>query len=71
MPGKHDHGSNEDRVRHDALLLTALQHPRRVSLSNDTWEAVAVLAGLRQAVNDPIRAGDRDRGNEKTDGREK
>lgn len=51
-------------MRQDALL-TALQHPRGVSLSNDTWEAVAVLAGLRQAVNDPIRAGDRDRGNEK------
>jgi hypothetical protein len=43
-------------------LLHALDRPRRVGLSTETWEAIAVLAGLRVAVNDPIRASDRDRG---------
>jgi hypothetical protein len=45
-----------------ATLLQALDRPRAVALGTETWEAASVLAGLRQAVNDPIRASDRDRG---------
>jgi hypothetical protein len=48
-----------------ATLLQALDHPRAVALGAETWDAASVLAGLRQAVNDPIRAGDRDRGTTK------
>lgn len=43
-------------------LLSRLDVPRWVRLSNRTWEAAALLAGLRVAVNDRFRAADRDRG---------
>lgn len=45
-----------------AALIVALGQPRRVAVSRRTWEAAAVLAGLRVAVNDRVRAEDRDRG---------
>jgi hypothetical protein len=48
----------------DALLV-ALRRPRSFALSIETWRAAAVLGGLRVAVNDPIRSGDRDRGQQK------
>ncbi len=36
-----------------------------MTLSAPTWKVAALLAGLRRAVNDPIRAADRDRGEDK------
>src|ERR1044071_756400 len=36
-----------------------------MAVSTRTWRAAALLAGLREAVNDPIRAADRDRGPDK------
>lgn len=46
-------------------LLALLEEPATMTLSAPTWRAAALLAGLRRAVNDPIRAADRDRGQEK------
>lgn len=42
-----------------------LDRPRSVGLSIPVWQAAAVLAGLRVAVNDPVRREDRDRGQHK------
>jgi hypothetical protein len=46
-------------------LLHELDRPRSVALSVPTWRVAAVLAGLRVAVNDPVRQEDRDRGQHK------
>jgi hypothetical protein len=46
-------------------LLTGLNRPHRLGLSRQEWQAAAVLAGLRVAINDPVRARDRDRGTRK------
>jgi hypothetical protein len=52
----------EDSVGDRGQLLDALRVNRRLRLTRDTWHAAAILAGLRKAANDPIRATDRDRG---------
>jgi hypothetical protein len=46
-------------------MMTILETPRRFKLTRDFWIATSVIAGLRKAVNDPIRANNRDRGNAK------
>lgn len=46
-------------------LLHDLCTPCRIVLRADVWRASAILAGLRVAANDPIRADDRNRGAEK------
>jgi hypothetical protein len=46
-------------------LLALLKQPATMTLSAPTWKVAALLAGLRRAVNDPIRAADRDRGEDK------
>lgn len=48
-----------------SILLRELGEPCRIELSADLWRASAILAGLRVAANDPIRAADRNRGAEK------
>lgn len=57
-------GSNLPLLGTDSLL-SALGSPRRLRLTAATWEAAAVIAGLRVAVNDRFRASDRDRGEPK------
>jgi hypothetical protein len=46
-------------------VLDGLELRRGLRLSRRTWGAAAVLAGLRVAANDEIRAPDRDRGERK------
>lgn len=46
-------------------LLRELAVPRSFELPREIWEVSAILAGLRERANDPIRARDRDRGRDK------
>ncbi len=46
-------------------VVRELFRPRSLTLSAETWQAAAVLAGLRVAVNDKKRREDRDRGQHK------
>jgi hypothetical protein len=46
-------------------VIAGLSARRGLQLDRDTWAAAAMLAGLRVAANDAIRAGDRDRGERK------
>jgi hypothetical protein len=48
-----------------AQLLGELRARRTLVLDKDTWHATAILAGLRVAANDRLRARDRDRGEAK------
>jgi hypothetical protein len=51
-------------MKRDAVIA-GLSARRGLRLNRDTWAAAAMLAGLRVAANDAIRAGDRDRGERK------
>ena len=53
------------RVEAAKLLLSVLGEPQKVALSRATWEAAAILGGLRQASNDGLRSTIRDRGDTK------
>ena len=46
-------------------MPSKLEERRRLSLTRNFWVAAAILAGVRKAVNDPIRRDSRNRGTSK------
>jgi hypothetical protein len=60
-PLPHADGSPMDQEQ----LLSAMGRHFRLTLDSELWRSAAILAGLRMAVNDPIRSQRRDRGEQK------